>query len=1562
VGGTVLSQLLHDGLAALPPLLPLAERLAQILDAVHRAGVLHKDIHPGNILLHGPQREPLLIDFHLATTAAEEHPAFNHHSEIVGTLRYLAPEQTGRTGRAIDQRADLYALGATLYELATGRPPFTATDPLQLIHAHLVELPVAPVTLVPTLPQALSDIILRLLAKEPDARYQSAQGLQHDLGRLRAQLAHGGERGWPLGQRDFAWRLPAPSQLVGRAAEIAALQQAFDEALADGPRGVLVSGAPGVGKTALLNELRPRVAARRGWLVCGKFDAQRQDLAGDGMHQALRALGRLLLAEPEAEMQAARARITRALGPSGCRLAAQVPELALLLGEPPGPLGEADPAKLQDQLADTARAVLRAVVSPDRPLVMLIDDLQWAAALPVAALNGLLTDASLRGLLVVITYRSTEAAAPHPLAATLLRWARLQPPPLALALDNLPPNDEAALLADLLRLAPGDAASLAEALRVHTGGNPFDTLQLVNALRHEGVLALGEDGWHWDAAAIRRHVGQGNVLDLLTRRIAALPPQTRALLDSVACLGGEVALTLLAAATGQTASAIEHRLQPAFEDGLLLVQAEGQRAVRCRHDRVQQASLAGLDAAQRSRLHRALAERLALQPAHETAAAHQYLQALDSLDSAAQRERAARLMRQAAGQVRGFHAAMAERFLAAAAELHRRNGVDEAALLALHIEHHAVLYSLGQLAQADAVYRLIERHCSDALQLAGAAAVQISCLTNQRRQAEAVALGEAVLARLGIEVPSAAQADALLAPRSALFERWFDPASQAEDLQRPSASDARIRAAGLLLNRMMPPAFFCTVATLARLVLVAQALWRSHGPAAEFIGPLSHAGFVAIGLWQDHRTGAAIGRRMLAVSEARGYHAEAAQTRFLLALGALPWTDPLEDSATTAHRAHEGLLATGDQQNAGFTFFASLYPMVDCAPTLERYGSEVDAALAFSSRTGNDQSAACFLPHRQLLRMMRGQTAQPGSFDDAHFQQTAHAAQVQGDPVAAANFHIVRALGAALWGDTAALAEHAALSMSLVAALSATYPTALARVLQGLALAQRVRSATPAEQAAWLQAFDACHDWLADRAADAPVNFLHLVRWLRAERAWAMSDFATASNAFDAALDACDARQRPWHRALIAERAALFLLEHGLRRGGTRMMAEAHRRYQQWGADAKVEALEQQHAFLRSEPGHRAAHAAASSNGISGHSIDMLGVLRASQALSSETHIGGLKNRVVQLLATMTGATSVLFVLRNEDDAQWQLAASLHDGVATPEAAPVSVEEAGARGLLPLSVLRYAGRTGAPLLVGDATQDDRFMQDPYIAARTCCSLLAVPILSRGTLRALLLLENRLGRHAFSANRLEAVMLIGGQLAVSLDNALLYASLERKVAERTEALEEANRQLATLSVTDALTGVANRRRFDEVLKAEWQRALRSAQPLGAAMVDIDQFKRYNDHYGHAAGDACLRDVARSLQQGLRQDIDLLARYGGEEFAIIVPGADRAAVHQVAERAREAVAAAQRPHAEADHRIVTVSIGVAAMMPSPERSPQDLFAAADAALYDAKRNGRNRVEGG
>ncbi|MEV7627733.1 diguanylate cyclase [Actinoplanes sp. NPDC089786] len=1543
-------------LAALPspwdvgPLLLLAHRLATTLAAVHRQGVVHRDVSPANILVPlvdgrpAPEGQPMLIDFELSTTMAEDRFAAVLEEGLAGTLPYLAPEQTGRTGRPVDHRADLYALGATLYELETGRPPFGRDgDPLRLVHDHLARMPVPPAELNPDVPALLSEITMRLLAKEPDRRYQSGEGLAYDLGRLRD-----GAGGFPLGERDFPMRLAPPSRLIGRDEPLATLRALFAEAVT-GHRGVaLVTGPPGVGKTALIARLRPAAAAAGGRFVSGKFDQYRRDLGADAVGQAFTALGVQLLAEPEEEVARLRARLLVDLGATAGLAAALFPPFAALLGVPAEE--EADDTRtVGARIRQMGLGLLRAIASSAHPVVFFLDDLQWAAPTAFAFLDAVLDEPDLPGVLVLGAFREAEVDEAHPLTPI---HNRLRQAGREVRLDNLPPGDLGKLLAEMLRLPGPEAAPLAELLAARTAGNPFDTVELVNALRREGALVPEGEGWRWDPGTLRRFVGRGDVVDLLSSRIEQLPPASRELLEVMACLGGEVEVELLRMASGLPAGAVGLGLLPAAEDGLVVVSREGIPVVSFRHDRVQQAAYGRLSAPARARLGLDVARRLAADPRYAAAAAQQYLPALDVLTDPAERHTVAGLLRSAAATARmvSNHVA-AETFLAAALDLLDPSDDNYRAVQA---EWHVALCGLGRFAEADVVFETLEAAGQDPVRHAGTVCAQIVGYTNRGMVVEAVRLGLGLLPRLGVPVPPPAEMGAEIGAGVETLYAWLADGDAEDDLRRPDFTDPRLLAVARVINRLMPPAFFSDKVTFAWLVMRAGEVWIRHGAAAELVGPFAHVGFVTIPVRGDYAAGYQATRRVIAVSAARGYEPDTSQAKFLHALSTIAWFEPVEHGVRLGHEAHDGLLRGGDLQNAASTYYVTLPQLVDCGPDLDVLGTEADAALALCDRIGYDHAGAAFVSYRQLCRALRGETAGPGRFTDDAFDEGSHLESAATNPTALVNFHIVRALAAAVFGDDAALARHAAAAVPLLPVITATYGNATAHILAVLGAAHRARTASGAEREAALADLRVSRDFLAARAADQPGNFRHLLRLASAEEAVLAGDFAAAAAAYDAAVADASVARRAWHAGLICERAASFFHANAMEHTGDRLLSDAWGAYARWGAIGKTRQLERDNGFLAAAPartGNPGALTTSSSLNVSTGVIDLLAVLEAARALSSETDLDRLRLRVEQVLSAMTGATAVRVLLRDEAGGGWILPA---DAIVGRPALPA----AEAAGLLPLTAVRYAERTGEPMLVEDASRDDRVARDPYFAGLDHCSLLVVPVLSQGVPKAMLVLENRLTRQAFTTARLDAVLLVAGQLTVSLDNALVYASLERKVAERTEELAEANCRLEQLTLTDPLTGLANRRRLTEALEAEWVRALRSGEPIGLAMIDIDNFKKYNDRYGHQGGDECLRRVARALAASVR-GTDVVARYGGEEFSIIMPGTTLARAGQVAERACQAVAELREPHALADRGIVTISAGVTAAAPATGAQPDSLIKLADEALYDAKRAGRNRV---
>jgi len=1561
--GIALSQANVCGSPDLEFFLEFAECLANIIAQIHGRGVIHKDINPSNILFRAHDRKLQVIDFDLATTFAEEHLEFVHHSHLLGTLASMSPELTGRMNRSVDSRADLYSLGATLYTLAVGVPPFDEPDALSLIHAHLARLPQPPLELAPWLPPCVSDLILTLLAKEPDERYQSAAGLAHDLGLLRLALAEGSPlHQVALRQHDHPLSLRPPSRLCGRVNELAALMDAFARVSMGGMRAVFVGGYSGVGKTSLVQEIHKPVTLSRGWFIGGKFEQLQQHRPFLAPIQSLRQMCQLLLAEPDSEIERYRLRILSAIGSSAAALFEIVPEFQALLGSQPA-APHLEPRESQARLRNLLVALIHQVAAPEHPLVLFLDDLQWADQPSLDFIRDLLDETALNGLLFIGAYRDNEIDELHPLS----RFLREQVPPSCAAtvmtLPNLTVGDIGALLAQMLRMPQTNVGALAKALYAKAGGNPFFTIELLNALFREGILRSNpqQASWVWDDAVIAAYATSANVVEFLVAGMSGLSEGCVAALVAAACLGTSCSLGLLASAMGMSLGEVAESLEPALERGILVTQSalalhqrDAAVSLRFCHDRMQQAVYQLYDDARRTRLHLNIARRFVHtrgDPASPLRTAEHYAMAVPLLAERSERILAQKLFLYAAtraSQAGSF--AVAERYLRLGIDLLPEEPWkdDRDTAFALHAELHLVLYSQSRNDEADAVFSVLAAHATSPVRLVNPACVQISNLANRTRYADAIRLACSLLEQLGMPVPTENTSEHL----GHEVDRFYTLVTTGA-LERltsaPELTDELLLGAAKLMNRVGTTAYFCQPLLSRWFQMRLVRLWMEQGYCASMLNPTGYLSCSTISCRNDYATGYRIGRIAMETGLNRDGGMEIFRTQHCFGLFTSHWFEPLEEGLRHARAAFDGLLRSGSLDFACFTFRTSLAATLDVCDDLGEMEKEIALALNFTRKTGNLHAEQSYVIYRQFVRSLRGTTAFPGSFNDVDFTEQEHLAKSFGNNYAQSYANIYRALSAYLFNDAAALVRHIEAASGPIANTPGVYPTALANMLASLACISQLRAGEQTGHAVLQETLARNQLWLAARASDAPMNFGHLHALVEAERLDVQGHLGEALLVFERAMRTAQANQRVWHYAMITERAGLCHMRHGLEHSGRALLQQAHEIYGRWGAVGKAQAMRGQWPFIDSRR--------MESTG-SGHRDDFNyeGILRAFQTLASETSLPKLVARLTQLLGQMTGATDVrLLVL--DDEANWVLEGGRR-GEVSLERTPLA--EALQTGMIASSVWRLALKTQLPIVSDDAVIDSRFSTDPHFSGMAVCSLLAMPVSVQGRIKALLTLENRLLRAAFSDSSLELLSILCGQLAISIENTRLYQTLQNKVRQRTQELSEANSKLRRLSASDGLTGLANRRMFDETFQGEWNRALRHRLPLAVLLLDVDQFKAYNDQYGHLAGDACLKRVAQALQIPTQRAGELVARYGGEEFVILLPGLSGDAAYKVAHRVRASIQDLKIAHArDVQTGVVTVSIGVAARIPRQGEVASELLKEADASLYRAKEQGRNCV---
>src|SRR5713101_424648 len=583
-----------DGLLRAPMELGLFLRvavgLAFALRQLHAQGIIHKDIKPANLLVDTATGGVWLMGFGIASRLRRERQALQPPEMIAGSLPYMAPEQTGRMNRSIDSRSDLYAAGVTLYEMLTGSLPFNASDPMEWVHCHIARRPVPPAERRKEVPGPVSAIIVKLLAKTPEDRYQTAAGLERDLRRcLAAWEEHRRVDHFPIAQDDTPDRLLVPEKLYGRSREIETLLTAFDRMVAGGrPELVLVSGYSGIGKSSVVNELHKVLVPPRGLFASGKFDQYKRDIPYATLAQAFQSLIRLLLSKSEVELGKWRDALQDALGPNAKLIVNLVPELQLIIGEPP-PVPDLPLQDAQRRFQFVFRRFIGVLARPEHPLTLFLDDLQWLDSATLDLIEDLLTQSDVPHLMLIGAYRDNEVNSSHPLTRKLDAMRKAGAPVQEIVLAPLTREDVAVLITDSFHTEPERAAALAELIHEKTAGNPFFIIQFISALVEEGLLTFDYDQgrWSWELNRIHTKGYTDNVVDLMVGKLKRLPIETQQALQLLACMGNRAEFALLEMVSQQSSDEMHARFWEATRTGLVFCSGN---AYWFLHDRVQEAA------------------------------------------------------------------------------------------------------------------------------------------------------------------------------------------------------------------------------------------------------------------------------------------------------------------------------------------------------------------------------------------------------------------------------------------------------------------------------------------------------------------------------------------------------------------------------------------------------------------------------------------------------------------------------------------------------------------------------------------------------------------------------------------------------------------------------------------------------------------------------------------------------------------------------------------------------------------------------------------------------------
>jgi predicted ATPase/GAF domain-containing protein len=1298
-------------------------------------------------------------------------------------------------------------------------------------------------------PEALSEIVMKLLAKTPEERYQTARGLKSDLEEcLRRWRGKGRDEPFPLGQHDIPTDLRIPQRLYGREREVGALLSAFDRARRGAAGLVLISGYPGVGKSALVNEIHKPIARKGGYFVRGKFDQIGGSVPLEPVAQAFRELIRQILTEPPGEVEEWKGKLLAAVGANGRLLVELIPELELLIGpQPEAPaLG---PSEAKNRFDLLMQRFVRVFAAPAHPLAIFLDDLQWADPASLRILEHLLSGEEGQHLLVIGAYRDNEVDAAHPLLAALdeVRKGGARITELTLTPLDLPTVTR--LIADTLSAPAREVGPLAALVFEKTEGNPFFLSQLLGALHEARALWFDphSEAWAWDMARAREAMVTDNVVDLMLATLHRLPPATRRALELAACLGHTFDLATLATIHQKSPAATAADLWGALRGGLIVpldsdyrffdesagadpsaAPSELKVSYRFLHDRVHQAAYALAPPARKEALHLEIG-RLLWARAGEAPADEDLLDIVRHLNLGArgiagesERVALARLNLRAgrAARARTAYQAAADYF-GAGVDLLGDAGWDrhDELSFALGREEAECAHLSGAPERAEALFKALLPRARSNVERARICNLRVVLYSTLGKFADAVRLGREGLALLGVTLPdSEAEQQACLQAELAEVDANLSGRRIEDLIDAPVMNDPEREALLHLLCDLTMPIFFASPALYQTAVLKQVNVSLKHGSSDVSAFAYIVYGFMLATMMGRPADGHAFGRLALALNE-KLPNASLASKVHLAFSGYAYLCEHLRDLMPHYLSGRKEALESGDLAYLGISWYAMLNVRLGAGYQLEELCEEVERGLVVTRRTKDATATAVLILVRQAIASLQGRTRGRGSLSDGGFDEDEFRASLnekdQGAPVF---LHAMFKLELRyLHGDFEGAAAAAEEAEARVAGMFGMYYTTRLPFYACLSLLALPAAAAPEEAERRARAIARHKERIAALAASAPMNFEHQLLLVQAEEARASGEELGAMRLYDRAIALARENEYPHDEALANELCAKLHLGAGRTKVARAYMTDAYLGYRHWGATAKTEDLERDHAGLLPSAGdglHRSSMSSTTSIAAAGGAIlgrttvgnlrDAALIVRAAQGIAGETELERVIERLGKLVLENAGAQRGALLLEREG----RLLVEATFGV-EPDALTLGPSEPlDTRDDLPHTVALLVARVREPLVLHDAGADPRFAGDPYIAARGTRSILCLPLLHQGRLSGVLYLEHNAAAGAFNASRVELLGLLSSQAAISVENALLLSSvraaheeiqrvngrLEAEVAERTEELRGANRQL------------------------------------------------------------------------------------------------------------------------------------------------------------------------
>ncbi len=1446
IEGSTLHQLIAEKQIDIPYFIKLAIRTATVIAEIHKYGLIHKDINPRNFILNKQESKVYLIDLGIATLSKKEYQQLQAPDKLEGTLAYISPEQTGRVNHAIDSRSDLYSLGITFYEMLTGSLPFASTDPMELVHSHIAKTPETPLLKKPNIPPILSKIVMKLIEKDVYQRYQTASGLRADLEYCLETLIEKGEQAlksldFNLAQKDLLNRFQIPEKLYGRETERKLLLDTFNEVKKGSLACVMVSGYSGIGKTVLIKELYKPVTEQRGYFISGKFEQFQRDIPYSAFIAAIGNWVRQLLGESERRLAHWKTEIIAALENNAGVLTEVVPSLEFIIGKQasPAPLS---PVENQNRFNHVLQNFFKNLSTEKHPLVVFIDDWQWADLPSLNLFRLLTTNSSNQYLCWIAAYRDNEVDAAHLFTGVLQDIQKSAIKFIDLKIKGLEKTHLIELLQDTLLVSRAEVESLAELMINKTSGNPFFTSQFLQNLYESGYINYNYESkkWIWNIQQIEALPISNNVLDLMSQRIYTLAPETQKLLALASCIGNYFPLKLLSELAKISQVEVRWTLLQALEEGFLLphhgshysIEDDSDQGVYFRflHDRVEQAANQRLDKEEFAEKQWQIGQIILSQYPEEYIQENLFdlLSYLNNgrnyAQNEAQKQQLAEFNYQAGKKAKRSTAySVANHFFEMAISIFPPNLWEKyySKAFDLYKELGENEFLQGNFENSDRYLALCLEKAQDKLQKADIYKIKIAQFSGQGKYNEAVKMAISAVAMFDINLPNLndeAHFQEVTGKEIEQYLAYIQKNGIDSLVDLPECQDDTIQAATDILGMALDCAAIGVPSASALLAIKIDNLTFQHGIthstglAFIFTATIYGAGF------KDFPNAYKIANIALYLAEKRGIG-----TQFLPKIYHIfGYFAPLSnksfaESAVYNRKAYEKGLETGDFVYA--TYGIAVLPRFHFVLSIDMGLESAHYAISFLKKINSIPVILICQSYIGFAYCMKGLNKDTELFDFEDFTEENFLISFSvAAPLFIAIYKRYKLQASYLLGNWAKAGELLAERNTWISVLGGIdIPWRSEYYLYSglIAMYFYEKTENEEEKAHYEAILDECIAEI-DLLQACSDNFTPAYLILQAEKNRMHDNKLLVIENYYKAIEIAEKQEMPQYVGLAAERAALFFLDWDKKDFAKIYFQKAIYAYENWGASAKVKQLKEEYPEFWLLSSYSSSSATVRLNNLTNtkpsmslgtkhsDSLDFLSVMKASQAISQEIKLEALLRKMVTILMENAGAERALLI--QDQDSEWLIAA---EASVQKESIDLMQKISLTNGIfqqkIPIKIVRMVYRSQEAIVIHDAQKDNILAGDLYITENKVKSILCMPIIHQGKTRLVIYMEHYHIAGAFTQSRIDILKMLTAQVAISIENSMLYDTLEQKVSERTADLAKANDQLRdkNIRLTDSI---------------------------------------------------------------------------------------------------------------------------------------------------------------